>query len=70
MDAPDQAARWRNMRRMAWLSLAVALAVYPAAAVAFPELMELATPVYTVIGTVVAAYMGVSGVADAWGFKS
>lgn len=59
--------RWKNRRRMAWLSLVAGLA--------FPLLLlgtesshlgELAYPFYFFVGSVVGAYIGFATVDDKW----
>lgn len=77
-DHPNPAMRWRNMRRMAYAALLMAiletlallLAVYRGIA---PELLSASAgwvgASYLLWGGIIGAYMGVSGTADAWGFK-
>lgn len=57
---PDPERRWRNRRRMAWLSLLAGLVVYPvlAAWTASAVLGEIAWPLYTLAGVVVGTYIG------------
>ena len=64
--SPDPKTKWKNMRRMAWISLLVGLG--------FPLLIlvtestvvgAIAGPFYLFIGAVVGAYMGFS----TWGDK-
>jgi hypothetical protein len=56
---PAQADRWKNRRRMAWLSLLSGLA-YPVLILATdnPQLGAVAGPFYIFIGAVVGAYIG------------
>ena len=65
MDTPDPKTKWKNMRRMAWISLLAALA--------FPLLLyateaavlgTIAGPFYLFTGAVVGAYMGFSTWGD------
>ena len=58
-DHPDPSRRWRNRRRMAWLSLIAALG-YPVLfwAVDSPHLASIAGPFYLFTGAVVGAYIG------------
>lgn len=61
-------ARWKNMRRMAWIAFGVALFLFPALVMVKPALAEIAVPVYSLCGSIiVVGYMGVSAAADAWG---
>ncbi|HEY7821595.1 MAG TPA: hypothetical protein VIG24_02115 [Acidimicrobiia bacterium] len=57
---PDPERRWRNRRRMAWLSLLAGLVVYPALAAwtGSAVLGEIAWPLYTLAGVVVGTYIG------------
>lgn len=63
---PDPVTKWKNMRRMAWISLIAGL-LYPVG-VYFTESTQLgtiATPFYLFVASVVGAYMGFS----TWGDK-
>lgn len=67
MEHPDPATKWRNMRRMAWISLGASL-IFPILVYGAAEgksLVEIATPFYLFTGAVVGAYMGFS----TWGDK-
>lgn len=58
---PDPDRRWRNRRRMAWLSMVAGLA-YPLMFYVSdsPHLSEIALPFYLFVGAVVGAYVGFS----------
>lgn len=58
-DHPDPSRRWRNRRRMAWLSLAAGL-IYPLLfwAVDSQHLASIAMPFYGFVGGVVMFYIG------------
>ena len=76
---PDPATRWRNMRRMAYTALLVAIietiVLLRFLFIAGGDHQLLSASVgwiatsYLLWGGIIGAYMGVSGVADAWGFK-
>lgn len=57
---PSPADRWRNRRRMAWISMIAAVA-YPVLTLAVPDgtaLSQIAGPFYIFVGMVVAVYIG------------
>lgn len=67
MEHPDPSTKWKNMRRMAWISLGVSLA-FPVLVYMSPDgkaLVDIAMPFYLFTGSVVGAYMGFS----TWGDK-
>jgi hypothetical protein len=59
--------RWKNRRRMAWLSLIAGL-VFPLLLLytESPQLGAVAGPFYIFIGAVVGAYIGFATVDDKW----
>ena len=59
--------RWKNRRRMAWLSLASGLG-FPLLLLGTdsPELGEIAYPFYLFVGSVVGAYVGFATLDDRW----
>jgi len=56
---PDPERRWRNRRRMAWLTLAASL-LFPGLVVAADaqQLAQLTGPFYAFCGAVVLGYLG------------
>jgi hypothetical protein len=67
MDHPDPSTKWKNMRRMAWLSLFASL-TYPVLVYTASDskgLVDMAMPFYLFTGSVLGAYMGFS----TWGDK-
>lgn len=56
--------RWKNRRRMAWLSLLAGL-LFPVVAV-FSDASAIAGPFYLFVGSVVGAYIGFATVDDRW----
>lgn len=69
MEHPDPATKWKNMRRMAYMSLYASLLfpllLYVVPAEVGKTLADIATPFYLFTGAVVGAYMGFS----TWGDK-
>lgn len=67
MTKPNEADRWRNRRRMAWVSLWASL-VYPLLALIVDGgvLAQIAMPFYTFTSAVVAVYIGGVVVDDKW----
>jgi hypothetical protein len=65
MDTPNPQTKWKNMRRMAWISLVAGLA-FPLLLYATESavLGTLAAPFYLFVGSVVGAYMGFSTWGD------
>lgn len=63
----DKLDRWKNRRRMAWLSLIAGLG-YPALLLytSSEQLGTVAAPFYTFVGLVVGAYIGFATVDDKW----
>jgi phage tail tape-measure protein len=64
---PNTADRWKNRRRMAWLSLFSGL-VFPVLILATdsPQLGAVAGPFYIFVGAVVGAYVGFAVLDDKW----
>lgn len=63
-DHPDPARRWRNRRRMAWLSLLAGLA-YPFAAGMGYASSDVSNPFYFFLTGVVCFYIGGATYAEA-----
>ena len=63
----EVADRWKNRRRMAWLSLVAGLA-FPVLLLvtASEQLGAVAAPFYIFVGAVVGAYIGFATVDDKW----
>ncbi len=57
---PGTADYWRHRRAMTYLALAVGLFLFPLACAIQPALFGLSAPVYTLVTTLVGAYMGTS----------
>jgi len=59
--------RWKNRRRMAWISLVAGLA-FPMLLLGTDsrELGDIAYPFYLFVGSVVGAYIGFATVDDKW----
>lgn len=57
--------RWRNRRKMAWLSLISAL-LFPLLVLFTDKLSDIATPFYMFVTGVVGAYIGFATVDDHW----
>jgi hypothetical protein len=59
--------RWKNRRKMAWISLAAAL-LFPLLLLATnsDQLGAVAGPFYIFVGAVVGAYIGFATVDDKW----
>jgi hypothetical protein len=59
--------RWRNRRKMAWLSMLAGL-LFPLLLLVTEsaQLGQIATPCYVFIGMVVTAYIGGAVVDDHW----
>ena len=78
VDHPNPAMRWRHMRRMAYIALTIsALQTFAMLSAVFSgvphELLSSSSgwigASYLLWGAIIGAYMGVSGTADAFGFK-
>jgi hypothetical protein len=63
-DEPMTRDRWKNRRRMAWLSLIAGL-VFPALML-INDLSSIAGAFYLFVGSVVGAYIGFATVDDKW----
>ncbi len=63
----DHVDRWKNRRRMAWLSLVAGLA-FPLLLLVTDskQLGEIAMPFYMFVSAVVGAYIGFATVDDKW----
>ena len=63
----NQHDKWRNRRRMAWLSMIAGLA-FPLLLLATDsdQLGAIAGPFYIFVGAVVGAYIGFATVDDRW----
>jgi hypothetical protein len=63
----NQADRWRNRRKMAWLALIAGL-LFPVLLLATEsnQLGAVAGPFYIFVGAVVGAYIGFATVDDHW----
>ena len=63
----EPADRWRNRRKMAWLSMLAGL-LFPLLLLVTEsaQLGLIATPFYVFVGMVVTAYIGGAGVDDHW----
>ncbi len=61
---PGTADYWRHRRAMTYLALGVGLFLFPLACGLQPALFGLSAPVYTLVTTIVAAYMGTSYLDD------
>lgn len=63
----NQADRWRNRRKMAWLALIAGL-LFPVLLLATEsnQLGAVAGPFYIFVGAVVGAYIGFATVDDRW----
>lgn len=60
--------RHKNTRAMAWIAVFVAFLGYPAAYWFNPTMEGLATPVYSLCGSIIViGYFGITNAADAWG---
>jgi len=59
--------RWRNRRKMAWLSMLAGL-LFPLLLLVTEsaQLSQIATPFYVFVGMVVTAYIGGAVVDDHW----
>jgi hypothetical protein len=64
---PTPLDRWKNRRRMAWISIVAGL-LYPMLLLATEsdQLGAVAAPFYVFVGAVVGAYIGFSTVDDKW----
>ena len=64
---PEPADRWRNRRKMAWLSMLAGL-LFPLLLLVTEsaQLGLIATPFYVFVGMVVTAYIGGAVVDDHW----
>jgi hypothetical protein len=64
---PTPLDRWKNRRRMAWISIVAGL-LYPLLLLATEsnQLGAVAAPFYVFVGAVVGAYIGFSTVDDKW----
>ena len=65
MTEPNE--RWRNRRKMAWLSMLAGL-LFPLLLLVTEsaQLGQIATPFYVFVGMVVTAYIGGAVVDDHW----
>ena len=63
----EPADRWRNRRKMAWLSMLAGL-LFPLLLLVTEsaQLVLIATPFYVFVGMVVTAYIGGAVVDDHW----
>ena len=63
----ERTDRWRNRRKMAWLSMLAGL-LFPLLLLVTEsaQLGQIATPFYVVVGMVVTAYIGGAVVDDHW----
>jgi hypothetical protein len=63
----NQVDRWKNRRRMAWVSMIAGLA-FPALLLVTEsdQLGAIAAPFYLFVGAVVGAYIGFSTADDKW----
>ncbi len=63
----EPADRWRNRRKMAWLSMLAGL-LFPLLLLVTEsaQLGQIATPFYVFVGMVVTAYIGGAVVDDHW----
>lgn len=59
--------RWKNRRKMAWLSLVAGLA-YPLLVLLTDstQLKDIATPFYMFVSAVVGSYIGFATIDDKW----
>lgn len=57
---------WKNRRAMAWIGISVGFLLFPVAFVAFPELVAIATPVYSLITFLLVMYKGTALMDDKW----
>lgn len=67
LDQPHPPDRWKNRRRMAWISLIAGLA-YPVLLLVTDsdQLGAVAGPFYIFVGAVVGAYVGFATLDDRW----
>lgn len=64
MEHPNPERKWKNMRRMAWVSLVAALVFPVGVYFGGDKLIDIASAYYLFLGAVVGAYMGFSAYGD------